>query len=48
MVYGYVRVSTDHQTKENQRYEILRFGEKQDLRIEDIVAHGDNVLVLKL
>ena len=34
MVYGYVRVSTDHQTTENQRYEILRFCEKQDLRID--------------
>ena len=34
MVYGYVRVSTDYQTTENQRYEILRFCEKQDLRID--------------
>ncbi|GBU20389.1 invertase [Fibrobacteres bacterium R8-0-B4] len=28
MVYGYVRVSTDRQTVENQRYEINRFCEK--------------------
>jgi len=28
MVYGYIRVSTDRQTVENQRYEINRFCEK--------------------
>ena len=25
MVYGYIRVSTDKQTVENQRFEIVRF-----------------------
>ena len=25
MIYGYIRVSTDKQTVENQRYEINRF-----------------------
>ena len=25
MIYGYIRVSTDRQTVENQRYEIKRF-----------------------
>lgn len=34
MVYGYIRVSTDHQTTENQRFEIQRFCEKQDLVID--------------
>lgn len=31
MIYGYIRVSTDKQTVENQRYEILGFCQKQDL-----------------
>ena len=34
MIYGYIRVSTDHQTTENQRFEIKRFCEKQDLVID--------------
>ncbi len=34
MVYGYIRVSTDHQTTENQRFEIQRFCEKQSLIID--------------
>ncbi|MBR5153378.1 MAG: master DNA invertase Mpi family serine-type recombinase [Alphaproteobacteria bacterium] len=34
MVYGYVRVSTDHQNTENQRFEIKKFAEKQDLVID--------------
>lgn len=25
MIYGYIRVSTDHQTVENQRFEVKRF-----------------------
>ncbi|MDR1506579.1 MAG: master DNA invertase Mpi family serine-type recombinase [Treponema sp.] len=33
MVYGYIRVSTDRQTVENQRFEIQRFCEKQHLTI---------------
>jgi DNA invertase Pin-like site-specific DNA recombinase len=28
MIYGYIRVSTDKQTVENQRYEINQFCEK--------------------
>jgi len=31
MIYGYIRVSTDKQTVENQRHEILNFLEKQGL-----------------
>ncbi len=34
MVYGYIRVSTDHQTMENQRFEIQRFCEKNDMIID--------------
>ena len=35
MVYGYIRVSTDKQTVENQRYEIKAYCEKQHLVIDD-------------
>lgn len=34
MVYGYIRVSTDHQTTENQRFEIQKFCVKQELAID--------------
>ena len=34
MVYGYIRVSTDRQTVENQRFEIDRFAEQQKLHID--------------
>lgn len=34
MVYGYIRVSTDRQTVENQRFEITRFCESQGLNID--------------
>ena len=34
MVYGYVRVSTDKQTVDNQRFEIERFAQKQQLQID--------------
>jgi len=34
MVYGYIRVSTDKQTVENQRYEIARFCKSEKLKIE--------------
>ncbi len=33
MVYGYIRVSTDKQTVENQRFEIQRFCEKENIVI---------------
>lgn len=33
MVYGYIRVSTDKQTVENQRFEILRFCKKNSLEV---------------
>lgn len=34
MIYGYIRVSTDKQTTENQRFEIMRFAEKNNLIID--------------
>lgn len=34
MVYGYIRVSSDKQTVENQRFEIQRFCEENDLLIQ--------------
>lgn len=34
MVYGYIRVSTDKQTVENQRFEIERFCKKEGLTID--------------
>lgn len=34
MTYGYIRVSTDKQTVENQRFEIERFCKKNELKID--------------
>jgi DNA invertase Pin-like site-specific DNA recombinase len=34
MIYGYIRVSTDHQTVENQRFEILNFAKQNNLQID--------------
>ena len=34
MIYGYIRVSTDKQTVENQRFEINRFCEQKNLTID--------------
>jgi len=34
MIYGYIRVSTDRQTVENQRFEIERFCSNNNLKIE--------------
>jgi len=35
MIYGYIRVSSDKQTVENQRFEITNFCQKQNLYIDD-------------
>jgi DNA invertase Pin-like site-specific DNA recombinase len=37
MVYGYIRVSTDKQTVENQRFEIKNFCKKEKIRIHEWV-----------
>lgn len=34
MIYGYIRVSTDKQTVENQRFEINNFCKKENLKID--------------
>ena len=34
MIYGYIRVSSDKQTVENQRFEITNFCNKQNLNID--------------
>lgn len=34
MNYGYIRVSSDKQTVENQRFEIERFAEASSLKID--------------
>lgn len=38
MIYGYVRVSTDKQTLENQEFEINRFCEKEGIKINKWVT----------
>jgi DNA invertase Pin-like site-specific DNA recombinase len=46
MVYGYIRVSTDKQTVENQRYEINKFCSKNgiliDIWFEEVVSGAKN------
>jgi DNA invertase Pin-like site-specific DNA recombinase len=34
MIYGYIRVSTDKQTTENQRFEILKYADEKKLRVD--------------
>jgi DNA invertase Pin-like site-specific DNA recombinase len=34
MIYGYIRVSTDKQTTENQRFEILKYTDEKKLRVD--------------
>ncbi|WP_159991434.1 master DNA invertase Mpi family serine-type recombinase [Pelistega ratti] len=52
MIYGYIRVSTDKQTVENQRFEINAFCEKQTLCvnkwIEETISGSKNVQDRKL
>ena len=38
MIYGYIRVSSDKQTVENQRFEIERFAEQSKIKIDDWIA----------
>jgi DNA invertase Pin-like site-specific DNA recombinase len=37
MVYGYIRVSTDKQTVENQRFEIINFCKREKIKIHEWV-----------
>ena len=34
MIYGYIRVSTDKQTTENQRFELLKYADEKKLHID--------------
>ena len=34
MIYGYIRVSSDKQTVENQRFEINNFCENNEMKID--------------
>jgi DNA invertase Pin-like site-specific DNA recombinase len=38
MIYGYIRVSTDKQTVENQRFEISNYAEKHEIRIDKWIS----------
>ena len=38
MIYGYIRVSTDRQTVENQRYEIKRFCQENNLQVDKWIS----------
>ncbi|GGC06501.1 recombinase family protein [Dyadobacter sediminis] len=35
MIYAYIRVSTDKQTVENQRYEILKYSSSKRIHVDD-------------
>ncbi len=52
MIYGYIRVSTDKQTIENQRYEINQFCDRQQIVIskwlEETISGAKNVEDRKL
>ena len=52
MIYGYIRVSTDKQTVENQRYEINQFCQRRELLvdkwIEETISGAKNVEDRKL
>lgn len=52
MIYGYIRVSTDKQTVENQRYEVNQFCEKSvlvvDKWIEETISGSKHVQERKL
>ena len=38
MIYGYIRVSTDRQTVENQRFEIKRFCKENNLQVDKWIS----------
>jgi DNA invertase Pin-like site-specific DNA recombinase len=38
MIYAYMRVSTAHQTLENQHYELLKFADQRSLRVESWIT----------
>src|SRR5438128_1100252 len=52
MIYGYIRVSTDKQTTDNQRFEILQFTDEKKLAIdswiEETISATKNLNTRKL
>jgi len=52
MTYGYIRVSTDKQTTDNQRFEILQYAHEKNLRIttwiEETISATKNLNTRKL
>ena len=40
MIYGYIRVSSDKQTVENQRFEIKNFCAGKGMRIDDLFCEA--------
>ena len=36
MIYGYVRVSSDRQTVENQKFEIIKFCKREKIKIDGL------------
>ena len=52
MIYGYIRVSTDKQTTENQRFELLKFADEKKLSvdtwIEETISATKNLQTRKL
>ncbi len=42
MIYGYIRVSSDRQTVENQRFEIKNFCSRHNLNVDDRIEETIN------
>ena len=38
MIYGYIRVSSDKQTVENQKFEIEQFATRENMNIDDWIS----------
>ena len=47
MIYGYIRVSSDKQTVENQRFEINNFCEREKIKIDGWVGLRKPSVVLR-
>ena len=48
MVYGYIRVSSDRQTVENQRFEINNFCKKKEILINGLNGQKSWMKLLQL
>jgi DNA invertase Pin-like site-specific DNA recombinase len=44
MIYGYIRVSTDKQTVENQRYELNQFCERNAFIVDKWIEETTSIL----